>query len=442
MPEDAEIWHGFAKICREVKNVSEFLSNLEMYVDNRIKSKNSNANFSGSEEGWARWICLLAPEDQKLAEIPKMFKFYLNNRELVDSQVPELILDLKKLLKEKEIFQIAEADRKQREEEIQKQEELDRQLAELRAEWLVSHRAIGLANSETEFKAALSELNKAKLGQWNFDRFINSLKSPFVIKFSEMESFGIKLFFENAFRVIEHPIVASITAGSTIEIEYEDGTQEFFVLDSATYLSYDIKVKKIEQGTVYYKSLTQGRGYANPFYLRTYILNSALESGKPINEIVFTRKAAPLDFVDLIAYVYSEPTIRELIPLYFADWHFFLPDTSCSACGAELSRSESILKSVGPTCGKHDYHLDISDNWRIQELLRRLIRINTPRLLSRNSPLIERRMFLLNSDAFQDLGKLKNIMGLEDYDTDRATGEISQYIFNKNLRGEGLIYRI
>ena len=188
--------------------------------------------------------------------------------------------------------------------------------------------------------------------------------------------------------------------------------------------------------------MTQGRGYADPFYLRTYILNSALESGKPINEIVFTRKAAPLDFVDLIAYVYSEPTIRELIPLYFADWHFFLPDTSCSACGAELSRSESILKSVGPTCGKHDYHLDISDNWRIQELLRRLIRINTPRLLSRNSPLIERRMFLLNSDAFQDLGKLKNIMGLEDYDTDRATGEISQYIFNKNLRGEGLIYRI
>ena len=440
-PEDAEIWRGFAKICLSVKNVSEFLSSLEMYVNNRIQSKSSNANFSGLEEDWARWICMLAPEGLKLAEIPIMFKFYLNNREFVDSQVPELILDLKKLLKEKEIFELAEADRKQREEEIQKQEELDRQLAELRADWLVSHRAIGLANSEAEFKSALSELNRADLGHWDFERFINSLKAPLSIKLSEMQSPILKLYFENAFRTIQHPIVASVTLGSEFEVEYDDGSKEIFFLDSTRYLNYEIKVKKILQGSVHIHSMTQGWGYADPFYLRTFILDSVLESAIPIKEIIFTRKSARLDFVDLIAYIYSEPTMRELIPLYFADWHFFLPDTTCSACGAQLSRAESIIKSKGPSCGNHGYDLNITDNWRIQELLRRLIRINTPRLLSRNSPLIERRMFLLNSDAFEDLEKLKKILGVEDYDNDRATGEISQYIFDKNLRGEKLIYR-
>jgi len=439
-PEDAEIWNGFARITTQVKNIAEFVVILKIFVENRIQSNALNANFQGAEEDWARWICTLAPETAKLVEIPTMFEFYLKNRELVDNSIPSLILELKKLVAEKRNFEIAEAERIQREEEIRVQEELERQLAEIRAEWLVSHRAIGLANSEAEFKSALSELNRADLGHWDFERFINSLKSPLIMKLSEVQSPILKLYFENAFRTIQHPIVASVTLGSEFEVEYDDGSKEIFFLDSTRYLNYEIKVKKIVQGSAYFHSLTQW-GYADPFYLRTFVLESVLESAIPIKEIIFTRKSAPLDFVDLIAYVYSEPTMRELIPLYFADWHFFLPDTTCDACGSQLSRAESIIKSKGPTCGNHGYDLDITDNWRIQELLRRLIRINTPRLLSRNSPLIERRMFLLNSDAFKDLEKLKKILGVKDYDNDRATAEISQYIFDKNLRGEELIYR-
>jgi hypothetical protein len=272
------------------------------------------------------------------------------------------------------------------------------EIAKAIREDLVKYRAIGTANATSEFNAYIKRLKIIDEKDWNFEKLAEHLRKPFI--FSDLKN-GFSNFLHVTFTAIDHPMITFLAGGATFKFTTLENKQYIFKLQVGGYQQYSLILlsqlspktsakrgrhrRKSRSGNDLIISRVQ---YASPYGLKNVLEEYWNGTGFKLKSVVFTRPGFRYDFTDSIAYLYRNPTMKELIPLYFANWQFFTEGSTCDRCSKDLTHPISVIKGTGPICGHHDYKLGDLDTSRVQTYIER---VRKNRIFLRDSPLIKSR---------------------------------------------------
>ena len=258
---------------------------------------------------------------------------------------------------------------------------------EIAKENLVKYRAIGLANGAKYFQEYLLELKILGMDRkWDLYDVVELIKEEFN---NQDIGTGIQNFVDKSFRVINHPVVDMFCDGSLLKFETESAVYEYS-FSVIKYRSYDLFSRKTIDGrTGLWTSTTQDRGAAIPWALRYAITDELSKQAKPIRIAKFTKPGHAINLISAMSHIYGDPTMSELIPLWFNYWEFFNYGQTCRSCGRDLTNPVSVVRGQGSWCGDHGYRLSGEDASGVKDLIEKL---NRYRVLSNGSPLIESRV--------------------------------------------------
>lgn len=257
------------------------------------------------------------------------------------------------------------------------------------------YRATGLENSAFELSEFYKRLKDYNGEVWNLDKLQDSLKSPLI--YNNLEK-GFTVFLNFAFITIDHPLIAHLTKVSTINVTTEKNSNYKIEIRSIVYGRYDVLVIKTNQKDKNSKenqwiSLTENRGLADPWGLRVYVEKYFKNRSESIRNAEFRRGVYRGDLIKTVGYIYSEPRMCELIPLFFVNnnWEYFSFGINCSMCGRNLTHYVSAIKGIGPCCGNHRYRLVPKDAKDLRLMLEKTIKYKSW-VLTPSSPLITFRV--------------------------------------------------
>ena len=319
---------------------------------------------------------------------------------------------------------ILEQERQEQERKRQKEEQL--------ADKLMAHRAEGYANAEYEFSEYLTNLSRAEKRKISFDTLGNFLASNYTYKDL---SIGFHTFINHCFNSIDHPVITFFAKECEFIFETSEGDfytyrlvqrgyQAYIITEEGPY-SYDENGKRI--GVYARKEITY-YPYTDSWGLKKFFDEHWMKKGKKLKNAEFKRPGFDFDFLDLVAYLYSDPTIIETIPLYFSNWKFFADGLECEGCGRPLTHPISAVKGKGPVCGEHQYKLAMSDGERVEKYIRKYSKM---RLLSRDSPLVKHRISRFSYQAPTREQLLKLVTSRRDLTSAEARSHIQSYISNR-----------
>ena len=279
-----------------------------------------------------------------------------------------------------------------------------KEAAELVSESLDEYRAIGTVNATSEFSAYFKRLKMLDEQAWNFEKFTEHLRKPFV--FNDLKR-GLPVFLNIAFTTIDHPLVAFLAGKATFKFNTMDNQQLIFKIQVEGYQQFSLILStQLPPNTRARKGKNRRRTkrlsdlritqmhYASPWGLKNVLEDYWQETGLELKSAVFTRPGFGFDFIDSLAYLYREPTMAELIPLYFDNWQFFTAGNTCDGCGRDITNPISVIKGHGPKCGRHNYKLEMSDSASVQFYIERA---RKNRIFLRDSPLMKQRATMYSS---------------------------------------------
>jgi len=273
----------------------------------------------------------------------------------------------------------------------QQAKEAEERYEKLRAQF----RATGLENSSVELSEFYKRLKDYNGEVWNIDKLQDSLKSPLI--YNNLKK-GFTVFLNFAFITIDHPLIAHLTEVSTINVTTEKNSNYNIEIRSIAYGKYDVLVNKTNQmdknsNENQWTSLTENRGLADPWGLRVYVEKYFKNRSELIRNAEFRRGVYRGDLTKTVGYIYSEPRMSELIPLFFVNnnWEYFSFGINCSNCGRNLTHYVSAIKGIGPCCGNHRYRLVPKDAKSLRLMLEKAIKYKSW-VLTSASPLIAYRV--------------------------------------------------
>jgi len=287
-------------------------------------------------------------------------------------------------------------------------------------ESLVKYRAIGLANGAKYFQEYLIGLKILEMNDnWDLYGITELLQNEYQ---DQDVGTGIQSFVDKSFRLINHPVVAMFCDSSILRFE-TDSTAYEYIFSVIKYRSYDLFSRKTIDGrTGLWTSTTQGRGAAIPWELRYAITDELSKQPKPIRTAKFTKPGHVIDLISSMSYIYGDPTMSELIPLWFNYWEFFNYGQTCRSCGRDLTNPVSVVRGQGSWCGDHGYRLTGDDASGVKELIEKL---NKYRVLSNGSPLVESRVNNIQfKKPLDDLDWLNKMESRVIWDQEQILGQI------------------
>ena len=347
------------------------------------------------------------------------------------SNFDELLEKARKINKERdEANRLKEIERKAKllEEERLKRER-NRLKEEQLADELMAYRAEGYANAENEFSVYVTNLNRAQKWQISFDTLGNFLASNFA--YGDL-TIGFHSFINHCFTSIDHPVITFFAKECEFNFQTSEGDFYTYRIVQGSYQAYTMTeegpysfnedMKLI--GTRVRKVITK-YPYTDAWGLKNFFDDYWSKKGKKLKGAEFKRPGFDFDFLDMLAYLYSDPTIIETIPLYFSNWKFFADGLECDVCGRQLTHPISAVKGKGPVCGEHQYKLAMSDGERVERYIRRY---SKKRLLYRDSPLIKQRISWFSYQAPSREKILRLVTSRRDLTSPEARSLINSYI--------------
>jgi hypothetical protein len=321
----------------------------------------------------------------------------------------------------------------EREAKLLEEERLKRERNRLKeeqlADELMAYRAEGYSNAENEFSVYVTNLNRAQKSQISFDTLGNFLASNFT--YSDL-TVGFHSFINRCFTSIDHPVITFFA--KDCEFSFQTSEDDFYTyrIVQGYYQAYTMteegpysfnEDKKLI-GTRTRKVITN-YPYTDAWGLKNFFDDYWSKKGNKLKCAEFKRPGFDFDFLDMLAYLYSDPTIIETIPLYFSDWKFFADGLECDVCGRPLTHPISAVKGKGPVCGEHKYKLAMSDGERVEKYIRKY---SKKRLLYRDSPLIKQRIswFMYQAPTREKI--LNLITSRRDLTSPEARSLIQSYI--------------
>jgi len=348
----------------------------------------------------------------------------VNNYESLNSKsraVNKKRIEVNRLKEIERKTKVLEQERLERERKLQREEQL--------ADKLMAYRAEGYANAEYEFSEYLTNLSRAEKRKISFDSLGNFLASNYT--YSDI-SIGFHTFVNHCFNSIDHPVITFFAKDCEFNFETSEGDfytyrivqrdyQAYIITEEGPY-SYDEDGKLIG---IYARKVITNYPYTDSWGLKKFFDYYWSKKGKKLKKAEFKRPGFDFDFLDLVAYLYSDPTIIETIPLYFSNWKFFADGLECEGCGRPLTHPISAVKGKGPVCGEHQYKLAMSDGERVEKYIRKY---SKRRLLYCDSPLIKKRISWFTYQTPTREKILKLVTSRRDLASPEARSHIQSYI--------------
>lgn len=261
---------------------------------------------------------------------------------------------------------------------------------------IIQCRASGAVNAHPEFDLFLRDLKKIDGREWNLDLLSEFLMQDYTD--SNIDS-GILAFLIKNFEYLDHPVSTFMTSGATIWFETTDKQFLLYKFKVAYFGNYDLIFKKFDSlnelrkaendGFLYGGQSLPNMSYTTASGIRRLMYEHFTSLKVSVVKANFTRRKTEIDLLDLVAFVYRDANIGELIPHYFANWQFFTDGYPCDGCGRPLTHQVSAVKGKGPVCGDHNYALGQSDASRVEKVISR---VRKDRLFANHSPLIRQRV--------------------------------------------------
>jgi hypothetical protein len=258
---------------------------------------------------------------------------------------------------------------------------------------LVSFRASGLTNAQTHFDPYLKELKRLfPYREWDLYALGEFLQQGFT--FRKDGKYYLE-FIRTVLGFLENPLIRYLANGSEINIVTEIN-RYYFQLSAPRYGSnFDFLGASSKS---FSRSVTKGIGSLSLKSFKSWIeifIEESPGEKSPLNIVSceFSLRKYRGEFTNLLSWLYSEPNLGELIPLWFKHWEFFNFGLTCEGCGRLITHPVSAAKGRGPICGNHGYKYGAADTPKILNLVRRS---GKQRILSNGSPLIADRLNRVN----------------------------------------------
>lgn len=255
---------------------------------------------------------------------------------------------------------------------------------------LVSYRASALANLQSHWSQYFKDLNRSDPGSnWDIYKLGKVLEDGYQYELNN----NYPNFMRHIQYFLDSPLVAHLCAGAVIDIRTSTETYSFKILKTGFAKLYSLASYGPIRLPNFGQVITPVGGISSMQSIKSWI-EISLEGEDPqiSSNVISASFEAPSydgDFINLVAWLYADPRMAEMVPLWFRYWDYFNIDLKCERCGNALSHRVSVIKGSGPICGGHNYTLAQSDEKRILEIIKQTNRV---RALSARSPLIAERL--------------------------------------------------
>ena len=345
----------------------------------------------------------------------------------------ELVKKARKINEERdEANRLKEIERKAK---LLEEERLKREKKRLRDEQLANqlmvYRAEAYENAKFEFSEYLLNIKRSEKIDISFEAMGNFLSSNYY--YNDLRV-GFHSFINHCFTSIDHPVITFFAKDCEFKFETSDGLFYVYQIHQQSYQEYILTeegpFRYSETGErvgIYYRKTITNYPYTSAWGLKTFLDDFWTKKNLKLVRAEFKRPGFDFDLLDLVAYIYSDPMIIELIPIYFSDWKFFADGLECEGCRRELTHPISAVKGKGPICGGHKYKLAMSDSERVEKYIRKF---GKNRLLYRDSPLVKQRISKFNFLVPERERILSLLTCRRELTSSEARAHIESYISN------------